>query len=71
MEPVKHQELNRPSSLEAMLRDDFYNKKHRIKMSEVELKPIPYNRLSMLMRDAKKGFIGGDVSMLKDDFKPY
>ncbi len=30
-----------------------------------------YNRLSMLMRDVKKGFKGGDVSMLKDDFKPY
>jgi len=41
MEQVRHEELNRPSSLEAMLRDNFYNKKHCIKMSEVELKPIP------------------------------
>ena len=41
MEPVRHQELNRPNSLEAMLRDNFYSKKHRVKMNEVELKPIP------------------------------
>lgn len=41
MEPVKHQELNRPSSLEAMLRENFYGQKHCIKMKEVELKPVP------------------------------
>ena len=41
MEPVKHQELNRPNSLEAMLREDFYGQKHCIKMKEVELKTVP------------------------------
>ncbi len=41
MEQVRHEELNRPNSLERMLRDNFYSAKHRVKMSEVELKPIP------------------------------
>ena len=40
MKPARHEELNRPSSLEAILRADFYDKKHRIKMSEVSLEPV-------------------------------
>lgn len=30
-----------------------------------------YNRLGMLMRDAKPNFTDADVSVFKDDFKPY
>jgi gentisate 1,2-dioxygenase len=41
MKDLRYQkELNHPSSLEAMFRDDFYNNKHRVKMDEVELKPL-------------------------------
>ena len=35
MEPARHQELNRPSSVEVLLRDDFYHKKHRIRNGRV------------------------------------
>ena len=35
--------LNRPSSLEDVLRKDFYDKKHAIKMSEVKLEPFEGN----------------------------
>ncbi len=39
MEPTREQTLNRPSSLEAAFRNDFYTRKHRIMMNEVDLKP--------------------------------
>ena len=40
MKPARHEELNRPSSLEAILRADSYDKKYRIRMSEVSLEPV-------------------------------
>jgi gentisate 1,2-dioxygenase len=40
MEAVRHQELNRPSSLETVLRDDFYSKQRCIKMRDVALEPL-------------------------------
>src|SRR3974390_1668356 len=40
MEPKREGTLNFPSSLEASFRKDFYNNKHRIRMDEVDLKPV-------------------------------
>lgn len=40
MEQTRVESLNHPSSLEAAFRNDFYTRKHRIKMNEVALKPL-------------------------------
>lgn len=40
MEPTREHTFNHPSSLEAIFRQDFYTNKHRIRMDEVDLKPV-------------------------------